>query len=797
MALTRLVFLISFILQCLLIHSQNVQVKFQGDISDDKGNISGAQIQVTQGGKVVNTITTDGSGRYAFELPLGGDYLVTVSKEGYIAKKFTVNTQGVPPERATTKFPIIQASLGLFKKMEGIDYSALNQPLNKYKYSGEADNFEYDGAYLEQMLAKVESIKAAEKELLKKEKDKEANYAAAIKLGDKQFGSKDLQGALASYQEAQKLKPGEAYPGTQIAAINKAIADAAAKKAAEEAAAKSKADADALAKKQAEEAAAKKAAEEAAAKAKADADALAKKQAEDAAAKKAAEDAAAKAKADKEAADKLAKEKADADAKAKADAAAKAKADKEAADKKAADEAAAKAKTDKEAADKLAKEKADAEVKARAEADAKAKADKEAADKKAAEEAAAKAKADKEAADKKAAEDAAAKAKTDKEAADKLAREKADADAKAKADAAAKAKADADALAKKQADEAAAKAKADKEAADKLAREKANAADKAKADADALAKKQADEAAAKAKADKEAADKLAREKADAADKAKTDADALSRKQAEDAAAKAKADKEAADKLAREKTEADTKAKADKDAADKLARGKAEADARAKAEEESKKAQEQDSKYKSVISRADAAFDKNDWPTAKLGYTEAIGMRPNDTYPKNRLGEVEAIMKSNVVKQDQINAKSNGSVLQVLGGDAKYKEAVKRGDELFTTKRYKEAKKSYEDALTYKGGDAYAKGRLVECEKMINADDNQKTDERVKQLLAKYGPGVTEETISGNNVVILQRVVVRDNMAWIFQKKMFNWGGVAYFRDNLAITESTFEQETKP
>ena len=738
MVLTRLIFLASFIFQCLFFYSQNVQVKFQGDISDDKGSISGAQVQVMQGGKMINTITTDGSGKYAFELPLGGDYQVTVSKEGYVSKKFTVNTMGVPPERATTKFPIIQASLGLFKKMEGVDYSALNQPLNKYKYSGEADNFEYDEAYLEQMLAKLESIKAAEKDLIKKEKEKEANYAAAIKLGDKQFNSKDLQGALGSYQEAQRLKPNEAYPANQITAINKAMADAAAKKVADDAAAKAKADAEALAKKQADE-------------------------------------AAAKAKADKEAADKLAKEKADAEAKAKADAEAKAKAEKEAADKKAAEEAAAKAKADKEAADKLAKEKADADAKAKAEADAKAKAEKEAADKKAAEE-------------------AAAKAKADKEAADKLAKEKAAADAKAKADAEARAKSDKDAADKKAAEEAAAKAKADKEAADRLAKEKADAdakakadaAAKAKADADALARKEADEAAAKAKADKEAAEKSAREKAEADAKSKADKDAAD-----------KLAKEKADADARAKAEADAKAKADKDAADKLAREKADADARAKAEEESKKAQEQDSKYKSVITRADAAFEKNDWPTAKLGYSEAIAMRPKDTYPKNRLGEVEAMMKGNVVKQDQINAKSNGSVLQVLGGDAKYKDAVKRGDELFNTKRYKEAKKSYEDALTYKGGDAYAKGRLVECEKLINSDDNQKTDERIKQLLAKYAPGVTEETITTNNVVITQRVVVRDNMAWVFQKKMFNWGGVAYFRDNLAITESTFEQETKP
>ena len=67
----------------------------------------------------------------------------------------------------------------------------------------------------------------------------------------------------------------------------------------------------------------------------------------------------------------------------------------------------------------------------------------------------------------------------------------------------------------------------------------------------------------------------------------------------------------------------------------------------------------------------------------------------------------------------------------------------------------------------------------------------------KQLLAKYSLGVTEETINGNGVVIIQRVVIKSQMGWVYQKKIFSWGGVSYFRDSNPITESTFELETKP
>ena len=325
------IFFIFLLVTCSLPYlAQTVPIRFEGTVTDESSNLGGATIQITQGGKVVQSAMTDGSGNYSFSLPLGAEYLVVVSKDGYVSKKFSVNTLGVPPEKANSKFADIEASLSLFKRYEGVDYSLLNQPLNKYSYNPNKDNFEYDKAYLEQMIAGMQSIKEAEKAAKNKEKEKEANYQASVKAGDKAFGKKEWQGAIGNYQSALAIKPTETYPKEQIANINKLIADAEAQAKAD-AAAKAKAEA------------------EAAAKAKAEADAKAKAEA-DAKAKAAAE-AAAKAAAEKAAADKLAKEKADAEA------AAKAKAEKELADKlakeKAAADAAAKAAADKAAADKL------------------------------------------------------------------------------------------------------------------------------------------------------------------------------------------------------------------------------------------------------------------------------------------------------------------------------------------------------------------------------------------------------------------------------------------------------------
>ncbi len=733
------------------------QIPVQGKIVDDGDSpIPGSVIQVYSGSKVVATTTTGADGKYTFQVPVNADYIISVSGPGMVTKKFMISARGIPPERINEPFNTIEATVGLWKKVEGVDYAALNQPTNKYYYNPDKQKLEYDKAYLDQMLQLIGQLREQEKNLEKNKAAAEKNYQTAIKRADVSFGKKDWANAKSAYQEAGGLKPTENYPKLQISAIEAAIkADADAK---------AKADADAKAKADADAAAKKKAADDAAAKAAADAKA------------KADADAAAKAKVDADA-------KAAADAKAKADADAKAKADAEAAaKKKAADDAAAKA-----AADTKAKADADAAAKAKADADAKA-----AADAKAKADAAAKAKLDADA-KAKADADAAAKAKADADA-------KASADAKAKADAAAKAKADADAAAKAKADadakakldadakakaaaDAAAKAKADADAAAKL---KADAAAKAKAEADAKAKADADAAAkakaeadAKAKADADAAAKL---KADAAAKAKAEADAKNKSAAEieakyqaaikkgdegfktknwdnaitayqealgykakdkyaegqlgkieaakaaeakakadaDAAAKAKAEADAkgkanADAAAKAKAEADAKAKADADAAAKL---KADAAAKAKAEADAKNksAAEIEAKYQAAIKKGDEGFKAKDWDNARTAYQEALGYKAKDKYAEAQLGKIDAAKaadeKAKADADAAAKAKAEADLL------AKYNAAIKKGDDNFKKKEWTTAKAGYNEALGLKPAEKYPKDQLAAIDKAI-------------------------------------------------------------------------------
>ncbi|HWY34065.1 MAG TPA: hypothetical protein VNX68_05420, partial [Nitrosopumilaceae archaeon] len=134
-------------------------------------------------------------------------------------------------------------------------------------------------------------------------------------------------------------------------------------------------------------------------------------------------------------------------------------------------------------------------------------------------------------------------------------------------------------------------------------------------------------------------------------------------------------------------------------------------------------------------------------------------------------------------------------------ELQYKSSITRGDNDMKLKKYAEAKDAYNEALTYKPGDAYATGKLADAEKRLKSDSNtkvvvDKTEKAPHPLLAKYGQGVTEESKNEPGVYIVTRVVVKDKDAWVYTKKIFNWGGVAFFKDGTPITESTYELETK-
>ncbi|MBK8367933.1 MAG: hypothetical protein IPL10_11070 [Bacteroidetes bacterium] len=146
--------------------SQDVTVDFEGRVSNDNATLSESIVQVLQDGKLLTSFKTDQNGSYNVYLPLGSDYLISISKNNYVQKYFSVSTKGIPQDQAGVKLPAIRADVDLFKYYEGVDYSMFDEPISKFFYSSKKGNFDYDKEYLKAKKEEMKKVKQAEKKAI-------------------------------------------------------------------------------------------------------------------------------------------------------------------------------------------------------------------------------------------------------------------------------------------------------------------------------------------------------------------------------------------------------------------------------------------------------------------------------------------------------------------------------------------------------------------------------------------------------------------------------------------------------
>ncbi|WP_251623567.1 hypothetical protein [Odoribacter lunatus] len=198
----------------------------------------------------------------------------------------------------------------------------------------------------------------------------------------------------------------------------------------------------------------------------------------------------------------------------------------------------------------------------------------------------------------------------------------------------------------------------------------------------------------------------------------------------------------------------TKAESDKQKQEEAAR---------RQQEERQKA-ELMSRYNQIIAEADAAFKTESYAIARTHYTEADQLNTGETYPKNRIKEIDNILNSAKYQQrlaefnhnkelaENALAEKNyagakvyyekaASILpidkeeiqkkiaevnklieaeQLALRNKEYQEQIQKADKAYKEKSYAIAKFYYQKALEIKKDDKYAKEKLNEVEKQINA-----------------------------------------------------------------------------
>ncbi|MEO5643812.1 MAG: hypothetical protein ABIQ40_07740, partial [Bacteroidia bacterium] len=172
-------------------------------------------VNLYKGSTLVIPSSTSSNGKFKVVVPHDGDYILQITKPGYITKRIAINTFNVPDDRTGGPFATFEVDIDLFKLFPGLDYSVLNNPVARiiYNPAPAVDDFDYDKIYTAQIQSQLDLLK----ELARQAREKLRLYQAAIDAADKLFNASNWQGAKDQYNVALGILPNEVYPKDQIA----------------------------------------------------------------------------------------------------------------------------------------------------------------------------------------------------------------------------------------------------------------------------------------------------------------------------------------------------------------------------------------------------------------------------------------------------------------------------------------------------------------------------------------------------------------------------------------------------
>ena len=389
---------------------------------------------------------------------------------------------------------------------------------------------------------------------------------------------------------------------------------------------------------------------------------------------------------------------------------------------------------------------------------------------------------------------AAVKARADAEASAKT-REQARKDSVSKAELAMKAR-------EKFVEDSTAKADAEKKRLDALA--------KIKADTDAKAREQARrDSMAGAEASSKTRQKYVADSTAQANAEKTKQEALakvkadSENKAREAARKDSLVKAQASFNARQKFVADSSAQAQ---AEKIKQG---AQARAKADAEGRA---------QALARKDSLAKAESASTARQKFvSDSVAQAQAERTRQDALAKAQADAgkaRQKIIADSTAKAQAEKARLELLAKAKEETNAKAKAEE----QRQKQVaeEKAIADSITAANqkqkdaDDAERKAKIqadILAKKELLAKTYSKgagqTQEKAKPSVAiprildsDYKEGVTEETISESNRTIYRTVVKKAGATNNYQKIAYTWGGVFYFKNQMNMTETSFEQEIK-
>lgn len=170
-------------------------------------------------------------------------------------------------------------------------------------------------------------------------------------------------------------------------------------------------------------------------------------------------------------------------------------------------------------------------------------------------------------------------------------------------------------------------------------------------------------------------------------------------------------------------------------------------------------------YASVVDNADRLFDETDYPASRVAYEHAMRLKPEEEYPKKRVGEIDALLEARAMseeafdeamlmamqyyendnyesalkqfrKAEKIRNLNEEAILIVekiegiLKEERLYNSFIAKADESFNAGDYNSARNNYTQALEKRASETYPAGRIEEIDSILanlgQMEDNYNT-----------------------------------------------------------------------
>ena len=217
------------------------------------------------------------------------------------------------------------------------------------------------------------------------------------------------------------------------------------------------------------------------------------------------------------------------------------------------------------------------------------------------------------------------------------------------------------------------------------------------------------------------------------------------------------------------------------------------------EQKEKAAQERE--YMLLLQDGNTLMAESRYKEAKSKFTDALAIKPNESEPQSRIEEIDQELEKIALadaekakKKKEAQAKFEADQKAAADLAAKEREARLAALEAMDNQA-EEVEETSNETEEQKRQRLYE--RALKNVEELGLDSETQRLAFLSELAKIYPEGVTEESVKGSNYTLLRHVVNQSGVVTVYEKKIWDWGGIFYFKDtDIAITEALYNLELR-